>query len=67
MGRATTAVYGGLLILGLVLTAIGAFTEPYRVGNTPGSELGETLVALGLALVVIGIGYFLAWANPSPP
>jgi hypothetical protein len=64
MGRTTSAVYGGLLLLGLILTLIGAFIEPFRVGETPGSELGETLVAFGLALVVIGIGYFLAWANP---
>lgn len=65
MAQRTLLVYSGLFLLGLVLLAIGALTHPYRVGNTPGSEAGESLVALGLTLVIVGIGYFLAWANPA--
>ena len=65
MASRTLLVYAGLFLLGLVLLAIGALTQPYRVGATPGSEVGESLVAIGLTFVILGIGYVLAWANPT--
>jgi len=70
MASRTLLVYAGLFLLGLVLLAIGALTQPYRIGAltsnpTPGSEVGESLVAIGLAFVILGIGYFLAWASPT--
>src|SRR5438046_10004766 len=65
MASRTLLVYAGLFLLGLVLLAVGALTQPYRVGATPGSEVGESLVAIGLTFVILGIGYFLAWANPT--
>jgi hypothetical protein len=68
--RTTLLVYSGLFLLGLVLLAIGALTQPYRIGAltakpTPGSEAGESLIAIGLTLIIVGIGYFLAYANPT--
>jgi hypothetical protein len=58
-------ISAGLFVLGIILLAGGALIHPYRVGQTPGSELGESLVAIGLTLVVAMIGYFLAWAHPT--
>jgi len=26
---------------------------------------GESLIALGLTFIVVGVGFFLAWANPT--
>lgn len=52
----------GLLILGLVLLAAGAIIEPPRTASNPISEMGESLIALGLTFVVISIGFFLAWS-----
>ncbi len=70
MASRTLLVYAGIFLLGLVLLAIGALTQPYRIGAltanpTPGSEAGESLIALGLTFVIVGIGYFLAWASPT--
>jgi len=65
MAMRAALIYAGLFLLGIALLAVGAFIQPYRVGDTPGSEAGESLVALGLTFVVVGIGFFLAWANPA--
>lgn len=69
MGKTGVLAALGLIALGIVLVAIGAFMEPFRsgVGATaaPGSAMGESLVAVGLSLVLGSLGYVLAWANPG--
>ena len=55
-------VAAGLFLLGLVLLAIGALIEPPRPQI---SQSGESLIALGLTFIVVGVGFFLAWANPT--
>jgi len=55
----------GLFLLGIVLLAIGGLIEPARTATVNISEAGETLIALGLTFVLVSIGYFLAWANPT--
>ena len=70
MAQRTLLVYSGLFLLGLILLAIGALIQPYRIGAftanpTPGSVAGESLIAIGLTFIIVGIGYFLAWANPT--
>jgi hypothetical protein len=54
--------FAGVLVLGIVLLAVGAFIEPARPQV---SETGESLIALGLTFVIAGIGYLLAAANPN--
>ena len=70
MAMRTQMMYAGLFLLGLILLAVGALIQLYRIGAltgnpTPGSEAGESLIALGLTFVIVGIGFFLAWANPT--
>lgn len=65
MAMRTALVYLGILIIGLVLLSVGSLLGPFRVGTTPGSVAGESLVAIGLAFTIVGIGFFLAWANPQ--
>ena len=65
MAMRAPMIYAGLLLLGVVLLVVGALFQPIRVGDTPGSEAGESLIALGLTFVLVGIGFFLAWANPA--
>ena len=55
-------VAAGIFLLGLVLLAIGALIEPPRPQI---SQSGESLIALGLTFIVVGVGFFLAWANPT--
>lgn len=54
-------VYAGLLILGLVLLAAGAVTEPPRSATNPISQTGESLIALGLTFIFVSLGFFFAW------
>jgi len=62
MAMKLAMVYAGILLLGLVLLIIGALIEPARPAI---SQNGESLIALGLAFLLIGVGFFLAWANPT--
>ncbi|TLZ58269.1 MAG: hypothetical protein E6K15_01195 [Methanobacteriota archaeon] len=55
-------VAAGIFLLGLVLLAVGALIEPPRPQI---SQSGESLIALGLTFIVVGVGFFLAWANPT--
>ena len=55
-------VAAGIFLLGLVLLAVGALIEPPRPQI---SRSGESLIALGLTFIVVGVGFFLAWANPT--
>ena len=55
-------VAAGIFLLGLVLLAIGALIEPPRPQI---SQSGESLIALGLTFIVVAVGFFLAWANPT--
>ena len=41
---------------------VGALIEPARPQI---SQNGESLIALGLAFILIGVGFFLAYANPT--
>src|SRR5436190_24205830 len=62
MAMKLAMVYAGILLLGLVLLIIGALIEPARPAI---SQNGESLIALGLAFLLIGVGFFLAWANAT--
>ena len=55
-------VAAGIFLLGLVLLAVGALIESPRPQI---SQSGESLIALGLTFIVVGVGFFLAWANPT--
>ena len=55
-------VAAGIFLFGLVLLAIGALIEPPRPQI---SQSGESLIALGLTFIVVAVGFFLAWANPT--
>jgi len=54
----------GVLILGVVLLALGAVIEPTSDVTRPGTpisdNLGQALIALGLTLIIVGLGFFLA-------
>lgn len=69
MGKTGVFASLGLIALGIVLVALGATMEPFRSGvgafATPGSPTGESLVAVGLTLILGSLGYILAWANPG--
>ena len=62
MGMRAPLVAAGIFLLGLVLLAIGALIEPPRPQI---SQSGESLIALGLTFIVVAVGFFLAWANPT--
>ena len=68
----------GLVILGLILLTVGAVIEPSRdkvdqSGQDPTkihenaaiTQEGESLIAIGLTLIAIGVGFVLAWAAPA--
>ena len=60
--------YGGILLLGIVLFLIGWIIEPARTFPPAApaiSESGESLIAIGLTFIIAGIGFFLAYANPT--
>jgi hypothetical protein len=61
----TPLAAGGLFILGVILTAVGALIEPLRTATVNISNTAESLIAIGLTLIVWAIGLFLAWAAPS--
>ena len=54
----------GLLVLGVILVAIGAVLTPgvAQPFAFPGSvhETGQSLIAIGFALIVVSVGYLLA-------
>ncbi len=62
MAARTVMVAAGLLVLGIILLVAGAVIEP-PVPQI--SQSGESLIALGLTFIAIGIGFFFAWAAPS--
>ena len=53
------------MLLGIVLLAIGALIEPARTAANPISESGESLIALGLTFILVGLGFFLASGSPT--
>jgi len=68
----------GLVILGLILLTVGAVIEPSRdkvdqTGQDPNkihenaavTQSAESLIAIGLTLIAIGVGFALAWAAPT--
>ena len=71
----------GLVILGIILLAVGAIIEPSRdkIGtptpSDPGkipenaavTQGGESLIAFGLTLILVGIGFSLASMTPLSP
>jgi xanthine/uracil/vitamin C permease (AzgA family) len=60
-GRAVW-IYIGLFILGIVLTSAGAVITPPASFVFPGPihEAGQSLIAIGLTLILISIGLVLA-------
>jgi dipeptide/tripeptide permease len=62
MAARTVMAAAGLIVLGIILLAAGAVIEP-PIPQI--SQSGESLIALGLTLIVIGVGFFFAWAAPS--
>jgi hypothetical protein len=65
MAKTGVLASAGLLVLGLIVVTVGALMEPVRSGATPGNALGESLIAIGLTLLLGSLGYILAWANPA--
>lgn len=61
----TPVAAGVLFILGVILATVGALIEPLRTATVNVSNTAESLIAIGLTLVVWAIGLFLAWAAPS--
>ena len=62
MASKLVLVYAGLFLLGIVLFLVGWVIEPARPAI---NEAAESLIAFGLALVIAGLGFFLAYANPT--
>jgi len=62
MAARTVMVAAGLFVLGIILLVAGAVIEPPAPQI---SQSGESLIALGLTFIAIGIGFFFAWAAPS--
>ena len=53
----------GVLVLGIILLAIGAVLTPGAASFVfpgPINEAGQSLIALGLTFIVIGVGLLLA-------
>ena len=65
MASRTMWTSAGLMLLGIVLLAIGALIEPARTAANPISESGESLIALGLTFILVGLGFFLASGSPT--
>lgn len=61
----TPLAAGALFILGVILLAVGALLEPLRTATVSINNTDESLIAIGLTLIVWAIGLFLAWAAPS--
>lgn len=60
-GRALL-IYIGLFVLGLILTAVGWGMTPAASFVFPGpiDEAGQSLIAIGLTLIVVSVGLLLA-------
>jgi hypothetical protein len=59
-------IYLGLLVLGIILAVAGWFLTPGAASfQFPGpiNEGGQSLIALGLAFVVVAVGLLLAGAQ----
>lgn len=69
-----------LVLLGIVLLVVGAVIEPARdkvdqTNSKPGliyenaavTQEAESLIAFGLTLILVGIGFFLAWMGHTVP
>ncbi len=71
MAARTIWVVLGLIILGIVVTAVGAVLQPNSDSNrsvtfdgkpyTTVDNLGVALIALGLTFLAVGLGFLLAW------
>ena len=55
-------IYGGVFVLGIVLTAIGWFLTPGSSFGFPGpiDVAGQSLIALGLTFVIVGVALLRA-------
>ncbi len=66
MGKAV-GVTLGLVILGIILTAVGAVIEPTsnvtRAGTSIVDNVGQVLIAFGLTVFLAGLGFALAWVG----
>jgi len=57
------AIYLGLLVLGIILAVAGWVLTPGAASFVfpgPINEVGQSLIALGLAFIVVAIGLLLA-------
>lgn len=62
MAARSMLMSGGLILLGIVILAAGVVIEPPRPQI---SQTGESLIAFGLTLIAIGLGFLFAWAAPT--
>jgi len=54
-------IYGGVFVLGIVLTAIGwVLTPGSSFASGPIDVAGQSLIALGLTFVIVGVALLLA-------
>lgn len=55
-------IYAGVLVFGIVLSAAGWFLTPAASFVFPGpiDVAGQSLIALGLTFVIVGVALFLA-------
>lgn len=56
MTRKITLASAALVLLGIIVTAAGAAIEP--TANL--RDVGQSLIALGLTLLIVGLGLFLS-------
>ncbi len=58
--------YAGIVVLGIVLLLVGWFIQPNsnvtRAGTQIVDNAGVAFIAVGLTLLVAGLGFFFAWA-----